>query len=337
MGLGGGSGAGVSNVGVVVGSGGTISAGGMGSVTIKGTGGATTGIANYGVGLSGKVTSSGGDVQISGSTPTGTDFALNINGSVTTSVNGGNITLLADGMTFASGNIDAGMQSVTVLPQTSGMLINLGGVGVSGSLGLTTAELTSITAGTLNIGNNISGTITISATVALHATNVNLTSGGDVLFNPGSLTTGGGMLTLTPGNGRAVQPVTSGTDVTVSPASLKFGSNSNLAIVINGTSADGQYQQLSEIGDVNLTGVNLVLSGSLAPIAGQRFIVVNNQGNHPVTGTFVGLPEDGVIANFLNSGLSAYVSYVGGDGNDVVLTVISPNAMGTSTVCYGIS
>src|SRR5262249_3074604 len=40
-----------------------------------------------------------------------------------------------------------------------------------------------------------------------------------------------------------------------------------------------------------------------------------------VSGFFAGLPEGGVLVNFLGSGLNAVISYVGGTGNDVVLTV----------------
>ncbi len=56
-------------------------------------------------------------------------------------------------------------------------------------------------------------------------------------------------------------------------------------------------------------------------MVGDTFSIVNNQGAHPIVGTFNGLPEGGVIPRFLGSRLSAIISYIGGDGNDVVLTV----------------
>ena len=91
---------------------------------------------------------------------------------------------------------------------------------------------------------------------------MNLTSGGDIIFNPGSVNTAGGTLTLNPGNGGSVKPLSSGTDVNVAPARLNFGAGSNLAISINGLAAGSDYTQLSVIGDVNLAGVNLVLTGN---------------------------------------------------------------------------
>ena len=78
------------------------------------------------------------------------------------------------------------------------------------------------------------------------------------------------------------------------------------------------------MGMVNLTGVNLVLSGTLTPQAGQTFTIVNNDGTDAIMGMFNGRAETTTIPNFLGSGLSATISYMGGDGNDVVLTVVTP-------------
>lgn len=50
---------------------------------------------------------------------------------------------------------------------------------------------------------------------------------------------------------------------------------------------------------------------------GDTFTIVNNNGNRPVQGTFKDLPEG---AEVTVSGATFKISYVGGDGNDVVLT-----------------
>ena len=55
--------------------------------------------------------------------------------------------------------------------------------------------------------------------------------------------------------------------------------------------------------------------------AGQSFVIIDNDASDPISGTFAGLPEGAPINDFLGSGLSAVISYQGGDGNDVVLTV----------------
>ena len=50
---------------------------------------------------------------------------------------------------------------------------------------------------------------------------------------------------------------------------------------------------------------------------GDTFMIINNNGSAPVQGTFNGLPEG---AEFAVDGATFKISYVGGDGNDVVLT-----------------
>lgn len=62
--------------------------------------------------------------------------------------------------------------------------------------------------------------------------------------------------------------------------------------------------------------------------ANDTFTIINNLSSTPVYGTFANLPEGQTIA--LDGGLFK-ISYVGGDGNDVVLTALTaPNAPNTS-------
>ncbi len=129
--------------------------------------------------------------------------------------------------------------------------------------------------------------------------------------------------------------------MTVTPASVSFAPNASLAIAINGTTAGSQYNQLSVGGDVDLTGANLLLRGTWQPVPGQVFMIVNNTGTDPIMGTFNGLPQGAVLPNILGSSLNAAISYVGGNGNDVTLTVGNPVATQTtvtasaSTATYG--
>ncbi|MEO5623291.1 MAG: Ig-like domain-containing protein, partial [Dokdonella sp.] len=62
-------------------------------------------------------------------------------------------------------------------------------------------------------------------------------------------------------------------------------------------------------------------SPSFIPAQGQQFVLINNDGADPVNGTFNGLPEGSVIT--LNSVYQFVLSYVGGSGNDVVLTSLN--------------
>ncbi len=92
------------------------------------------------------------------------------------------ITIVADSLNLASpAAISAGAGTVTLRQRTNGTLINLGGNDVLTAArspsGLTDAELDTITAGTIQIGDTNSGTLTVSALISrATATNLSLTT-----------------------------------------------------------------------------------------------------------------------------------------------------------------
>ena len=55
-----------------------------------------------------------------------------------------------------------------------------------------------------------------------------------------------------------------------------------------------------------------------APQAGQQFEIIRFNGSGPISGQFVNAPEGALVTRYNNLGL--YITYAGGDGNDVVLT-----------------
>ncbi|HAH44789.1 MAG TPA: hypothetical protein DCM07_08000, partial [Planctomycetaceae bacterium] len=75
-------------------------------------------------------------------------------------------------------------------------------------------------------------------------------------------------------------------------------------------------------GDVTVNGADLNLIDGFNPADGDRFTLIQNNGVNPVSGEFVGYPEGHVFTNFLGSGLNAYLTYLGGDGNDVVIHMV---------------
>ncbi len=80
------------------------------------------------------------------------------------------------------------------------------------------------------------------------------------------------------------------------------------------------YDQI-KAGSVSLLGtlhVSLVSGWSIKQ--GDTFTIVDNTGTLPVGGTFAALPEG---AELTVNGLTFKISYVGGDGNDVVLTALN--------------
>ena len=160
---------------------------------------------------------------------------------------------------------------------------------------------TSVNAGTLLVSGSISGsttTVNIGGTLG--------GSGGSV----GALVLNGG--TLAPG---------------ASPGVLNSGSatlsSGTFAIEINGTTLGSQYDQLSVTGTVNLSGATLSLSGSYLTtpvVTNDLFTILLNDSGDAITGTFAGLSE-GAHA-YSGFGQDYTISYVGGDGNDIVLTAV---------------
>jgi len=70
-----------------------------------------------------------------------------------------------------------------------------------------------------------------------------------------------------------------------------------------------------------------VLNG--APSLGQTFTVIDNDGTDPINGTFSGLPEGATVSTGMGN---ARITYRGGDGNDVVLTITSTSKNWTGAV-----
>jgi hypothetical protein len=102
--------------------------------------------------------------------------------------------------------------------------------------------------------------------------------------------------------------------------SVLLDANSEFAVDLAGTDAGMNYCQLDVTGTVNLSGARLSVKLAFASAVSNQFMVVKNDGNDPVVGTFNGLPEGATTSFF---GARFRVSYIGGTGNDVVLTQLS--------------
>jgi hypothetical protein len=92
---------------------------------------------------------------------------------------------------------------------------------------------------------------------------------------------------------------------------------------IGGAIACSEYDQLIvTAGPIDLTNGQLDVSllSNFAPIGGTQFTIVKNDGSLPITGAFAGLVEGATIT----VGSTVFqISYLGGDGNDVVLSVVA--------------
>src|SRR5262249_54565763 len=113
---------------------------------------------------------------------------------------------------------------------------------------------------------------------------------------------------------------------------------------IGGTTAGngtGYFDQEMVTGTVHLGGATLNLSSfnGYMPQAGDKYVVISNDGSDPIPDTFAGLAEGATITtSFLASGRPAGITYKGGDGNDVAVVVaaVSPPTAGIAGPSTGV-
>jgi Bacterial Ig-like domain (group 3) len=98
---------------------------------------------------------------------------------------------------------------------------------------------------------------------------------------------------------------------------LSLGGGSRFGANINGTTA-GTFSQVAVTGTVAIEGSFLNLYGTAVP-AGSTFVLIDNDGTDPIVGTFANLPEGSTLPSYQAQQVFS-ISYVGGTGNDVVLT-----------------
>src|SRR5581483_8659067 len=110
-------------------------------------------------------TSAGNDIDAGSSTVTltasGANQSLTLSAGVAVSGRGG-VTYTADNMTL-TGTTDATGATATLKQNTNGQLVKLGAADAAGTLGLTDAELDTVTAGILKVGDANSGNLSIEA------------------------------------------------------------------------------------------------------------------------------------------------------------------------------
>ncbi len=187
---------------------------------------------------------------------------------------------------------------------------------------------------TLSAANDYMGTTTINAG-KLFVTGSTSPESAVTVNNTGTLGGTGSVLgpTVTVASGGTVAPGLSPGILNIgnsgNSSALSFASGSTYAVEIGGTTAgnaSNNHDQLNIYGTVSLGNATLSLSAfnGFTPSAGQTFTIINKNTAGAITGTFNSLAQGATITNFLGSGLNATISYTGGDGNDVVITVSAP-------------
>jgi hypothetical protein len=303
---------------------------GSGEVSLTGIGGNSTGLNNHGVFMEdngSEIIKESGQMNITGNAGTGSQSTgIMLLPQVTMAVQPGEGTLhLKSDNIFVHPNAAVFMagatSSIQLSPVTDNYPITLG-IKLPGTLSLTSGDMAGLLAHSIIVGSNTAGTIDVMSPVSCFPEVLRLQSGADVKITGGFITCLGDVI-LDPGAAPfAVEVPFGGNDIQTTE--LSFGSD--LKFTLNGTTPGtgsvGTYTTLSVQGQINLTGVDLVLDGAFSPIIGQSFIVVVNDGADPIVGTFNGLPEGATFSTTLNGILYDFtVSYIGSTGNDVVLTV----------------
>ena len=182
------------------------------------------------------------------------------------------------------------------------------------------AELNSVTIGTgdLNAGT---GTTTLGGGTFLTGLGRDIL--GPVTVASGATLGGTGTVsgTITTQSGGTVAPGNSPGILNSGNVTLVSGSNFN--VEVNGsTTAGTDYDQLNVTGTVDVTGATLSATGSIASSPGQTVVLINNDSNDSITGTFSGRAEGATVTI---NGVNFTISYVGGtNNNDVVLTETVP-------------
>ncbi len=209
---------------------------------------------------------------------------------------------------------------------------------INGRLNLNGATRTVDGPGTLWINARVSngGLVKTGAgTLRLFGDNIYT---GDTVLNAGTLsvhgnqpgsnvTVAGGVLSVT----GAVGTVTTTAGV-VAPGETDPADGATKDLTLAGATyrvdlyGPAAADRLDVTGAVNLTGAALdatrfVGGTATAPAPGQAFTIIANDGTDAVAGTFAGLAEG---ATFVSNGRTLRISYAGGDGNDVVLTDVTP-------------
>jgi autotransporter-associated beta strand protein len=222
---------------------------------------------------------------------------------------GGNaVTVNGTGDTLISGNV-SGMGSVSDLNKDGTGTLTLTGTN-------TYAGGTAVNGGTLLV-NNTSG--------------VGTGTGAVTVSNAGTILGGTGTIgTVSVGAGANIAPGNGGNNTGIlTTGALTLASASNFRVDINGTTA-GTFDQLNvATGGVTITGSNVVITVGTTLAVGQTFTILSKVAAGAITGTFAGIPQGGTVVG--SNGTVFSVSYTGGDGNDIVLTVVQAPVPESST------
>ena len=304
------------------------------------------------------MTVTAGTVEVTANVGTGGGATAYGDAVFVTDTIGGNFAATT-GTTSPSGSINlsttSGVLTVTGATSTgNSAAVNLtstsagGGIVVSAPLGSTTTGAIALNAGTNAVQITSPQTLTSSDHVTVTAGSATeITSSGAVALNTGAvLNSPSGIQVDSGGSLSGTGMVNTGSDPlnvdgTLAPTvataglithSLALESDGTMQVTINGGGA-GQFSEVYVTGTVSLNSSTLVIDVNGGFAVGSTFEIINNDGTDPVTGTFI---NGGSLTAANLTGYAFSVNYVGGDGNDVVLTVTAVPATDLFDVTSGV-
>ena len=227
---------------------------------------------------------------------------------------GGNIT----NMSFAGTALNLALGTTGSGSNFSGVMSGTGSVVVSGTSpgGATSTQI-------FSGPNTYSGGTTISGgTLYITNTTGSGTGTGTVTVNSGGTFGGTGEATgaVTVNSGGTLSPGISSVGQLKINGNLVLNSGSTFSVQVSGASSDRLY----DTGTVNLGSATLSVTVLLSPLPGQTYTILDNDGGDAITGTFSGLAEGATVT--VGSG-TFKISYIGGTGNDVTLTCVTPPSL----------
>ena len=93
-----------------------------------------------------------------------------------------------------------------------------------------------------------------------------------------------------------------------------------VSLDILGAAQGTLHDALRVTNGVSLANATLALVGTFLGPTNQTFTIIDNTSGSAISGTFLNLPEGAMFA--AANGVSYRITYVGGTGNDVVLTQV---------------
>ncbi|MFZ2898546.1 MAG: LamG-like jellyroll fold domain-containing protein, partial [Saprospiraceae bacterium] len=311
------------NFGIVLKDDALIETTGTGNIFLNGTGlpanalGIQFGLTNIMVKASGsgniQTTGNGGfrDIRFAG-------------GTIGDAAGTGNITFIANDYDLAySSSTIQGAGNLFFEPLTGSATIGLGAA--TGTPSIPNSIINQIQPGfnSITIGDGVKTSVVIAGGADFSAANTSVILQGTTirdLNNAGTditsiSTTGKG--NLAPGASPGIFAVS---------GNYTFANSSTFTVEIDDAGTAGtDYDQLDATGAVAIGStvtLSLDIDPGYTPTAGDEFIIVKSGTG--LSGTFNGLPEGSIATNI--GGLDFYISYAGGDGNDVALKAPLPAA-----------